>query len=94
VAKAFSGAQIVKGLNHLPAEQLCTIPSIQGQRQVVFLSSNNADAAYFGRGGQEQDKIGFIDGDRQAVFGCGYAKGPDVLIEQLGRTRRSPGPIR
>ena len=27
--------------------------------------------------------IGFIDGDRQAVFGRGYAAEPDVLIEEL-----------
>jgi predicted dinucleotide-binding enzyme len=45
VAKAFSGARVVKGFNHLPAEQLGTNPSIQGQRQAVFLSSNDADAS-------------------------------------------------
>jgi hypothetical protein len=31
----------------------------------------------------EQDKIGFIDGNRQAVFGRGYAAEPDALIEEL-----------
>jgi 8-hydroxy-5-deazaflavin:NADPH oxidoreductase len=45
VAKAFSGARLVKGFNHLPAEQLGTNPSIQGQRQAVFLSSNDVDAS-------------------------------------------------
>jgi hypothetical protein len=45
VAKAFSGAHLVKGFNHLPAEQLGTNPSIQGQRQAVFLSSNDVDAS-------------------------------------------------
>jgi predicted dinucleotide-binding enzyme len=45
VTKAFSGARLVKGFNHLPAEQLGTNPSIQGQRQAVFLSSNNVDAS-------------------------------------------------
>ena len=45
VAKAFSGARVVKGFNHLPAEKLGTNPSIQGQRQAVFLSSNDVDAS-------------------------------------------------
>lgn len=30
VAKAFGGARVVKGFNHLPAEQLGTNPSIKG----------------------------------------------------------------
>ena len=34
-----------KGLNHLPAAQLGTNPSLEGQRQVVFVSSNDADAS-------------------------------------------------
>jgi hypothetical protein len=45
VANAFSGAHLVKGFNHLPAEQLGTNPSFQGQRQAVFLSSNDVDAS-------------------------------------------------
>ena len=45
VAKAFSGARLVKAFNHLPAEQLGTNPGIDGQRQVVFVSSNDADAS-------------------------------------------------
>jgi hypothetical protein len=45
VANAFSGARLVKGFNHLPAEQLGTNPSIHGQRQAVFLSSNDVDAS-------------------------------------------------
>jgi hypothetical protein len=45
VAKAFRGARLVKGFNHLPAEQLGTNPSIQGQRQAVFLSSDDGDAS-------------------------------------------------
>ena len=44
VAEAFTGARVVKAFNHLPAEQLGTNPSIEGQRQVVFVSSNDADA--------------------------------------------------
>ena len=49
----------------------------------IFALIDDRDRAYFGRGGQEQDKIGFIDGDRQAIFGRGYAAEPDVLIEEL-----------
>ena len=45
VAKAFVGARLVKGFNHLPAAQLGTNPSVEGQRQAVFLSSDDADAS-------------------------------------------------
>jgi 8-hydroxy-5-deazaflavin:NADPH oxidoreductase len=45
VSQAFVGARIVKAFNHLPAEQLGTNPSIGGQRQVVFVSSNDPDAS-------------------------------------------------
>jgi predicted dinucleotide-binding enzyme len=45
VSRAFAGAHLVKGFNHLPAAQLGTNPSLERQRQVVFLSSNDADAS-------------------------------------------------
>ena len=45
VAKSFSGARLVKAFNHLPAAQLGTNPSVAGQRQVVFVSSNDAEAS-------------------------------------------------
>jgi 8-hydroxy-5-deazaflavin:NADPH oxidoreductase len=45
VSKAFVGARLVKAFNHLPAAQLGTNPSVEGQRQAVFLSSNDADAS-------------------------------------------------
>ena len=45
VAKAFVGARLVKGFNHLPAAQLGTNPTVEGQRQAVFLSSDDADAS-------------------------------------------------
>jgi hypothetical protein len=38
---------------------------------------------YFGRGGQDQDQTGYIDGPNQAIFGRSYAAEPHVLIEQL-----------
>ena len=49
----------------------------------IFALIDDRDRAYFGRGGQEQDTIGFLDEDRQAIFGRGYAAEPDVLIEEL-----------
>jgi predicted dinucleotide-binding enzyme len=45
VSEAFVGARLVKAFNHLPAEQLGTNPSLAGQRQAVFVSSNDADAS-------------------------------------------------
>jgi predicted dinucleotide-binding enzyme len=45
LAEAFIGARVVKAFNHLPAQQLGTNPSIEGQRQVVFVSSNDANAS-------------------------------------------------
>ena len=45
VSNAFAGASLVKGFNHLPAAQLGTNPPVDGQRQVVFLSSDDADAS-------------------------------------------------
>ena len=41
------------------------------------------DRAYFGRGGNEQDTIGYLDEKTRAVFGRSYAAEPDRLIEQL-----------
>jgi predicted dinucleotide-binding enzyme len=45
VSQAFAGARLVKAFNHLPAAQLGTNPSLEGQRQAVFVSSNDADAS-------------------------------------------------
>jgi 8-hydroxy-5-deazaflavin:NADPH oxidoreductase len=45
VAKAFSGARLVKGFNHLPAGTLAAEPYVKGGRRVVFLSSNDEGAA-------------------------------------------------
>ncbi|MEO6924531.1 MAG: LLM class flavin-dependent oxidoreductase [Bryocella sp.] len=49
----------------------------------IFALVNDMDRAYFGRGGEEEDQIGFLDSTTRAVFGRGYAAEPDVLIEQL-----------
>lgn len=44
-AEFVSGAKLVKAFNHLPVQQLGTNPPVAGQRQVVFVSSNDADAS-------------------------------------------------
>ncbi|PRX08702.1 UNVERIFIED_ORG: alkanesulfonate monooxygenase SsuD/methylene tetrahydromethanopterin reductase-like flavin-dependent oxidoreductase (luciferase family) [Martelella mediterranea] len=49
----------------------------------IFAIVSDMDRAYFGRGGNEQDTIGYIDEKTRAVFGRSYAAEPDRLIEQL-----------
>jgi alkanesulfonate monooxygenase SsuD/methylene tetrahydromethanopterin reductase-like flavin-dependent oxidoreductase (luciferase family) len=49
----------------------------------VFALIDDRDRAYFGRGGQEDDKIGFLDENTRAIFGRSYAAEPDILVEQL-----------
>jgi len=49
----------------------------------IFALVNDLDRAYFGRGDQEKDTIGFLDAKTRAIFGRSYAAQPDVLIEQL-----------
>jgi alkanesulfonate monooxygenase SsuD/methylene tetrahydromethanopterin reductase-like flavin-dependent oxidoreductase (luciferase family) len=49
----------------------------------IFALVDDRDRAYFGRGGKEDDSIGFIDENTRAIFGRSYAAEPDVLIEQL-----------
>lgn len=44
-AQFVAGAKLVKAFNHLPVQQLGTNPPTSGQRQVVFVSSNDADAS-------------------------------------------------
>ena len=51
----------------------------------IFVLLNDLDRAYFGRGDQEGDTIGFLDAKTRAIFGRSYAAEPDVLIEQLRR---------
>jgi predicted dinucleotide-binding enzyme len=44
IAKAFTGAKLVKGFNHLVAATLATDPIVEGGHRVVFLSSDDEDA--------------------------------------------------
>jgi hypothetical protein len=45
VAQAFTGARLVKGFNHLVASVLDQDPAVNGGRRVVFLASDDDDAA-------------------------------------------------
>ncbi len=45
VAQAFTGARLVKGFNHLVAGVLSQDPAVNGGRRVVFLASDDDDAA-------------------------------------------------
>ena len=49
----------------------------------IFALTDDRDRAYFGRGGKEEDSIGFIDDKTRAIFGRSYADEPDRLIAQL-----------
>jgi alkanesulfonate monooxygenase SsuD/methylene tetrahydromethanopterin reductase-like flavin-dependent oxidoreductase (luciferase family) len=49
----------------------------------IFALIDDRDRAYFGRGVEESDQIGYLHDTVRAIFGRGYAAEPDVLIEQL-----------
>jgi alkanesulfonate monooxygenase SsuD/methylene tetrahydromethanopterin reductase-like flavin-dependent oxidoreductase (luciferase family) len=49
----------------------------------IFALVDDRDRAYFGRGGDDEDHIGFIDPKTRAIFGRSYAAEPDLLVKQL-----------
>src|SRR5204863_5791783 len=50
----------------------------------IFALVDDRDRAYFGgRGGDEQDQIGYIDPTTRAIFGRSYAAEPAALVKQL-----------
>jgi alkanesulfonate monooxygenase SsuD/methylene tetrahydromethanopterin reductase-like flavin-dependent oxidoreductase (luciferase family) len=50
----------------------------------IFALVDDRDRAYFGgRGGDEQDQIGYIDANTRAIFGRSYAAEPAALVKQL-----------
>ena len=57
VAAAFTGGRVVKGFNHLVAAVLTQNPPVHGGRRVVFLTSNDDDAAT--RVGALAEDLGF-----------------------------------
>jgi alkanesulfonate monooxygenase SsuD/methylene tetrahydromethanopterin reductase-like flavin-dependent oxidoreductase (luciferase family) len=59
-------------------------PRVSVSRSIVAIIDDR-DRSYFGRGGEDDDQIGFIDPRTEAIFGRSYAAEPGVLIEQLKR---------
>jgi predicted dinucleotide-binding enzyme len=57
VAQAFTGGRLVKGFNHLVAAVLDQDPAVHGGRRVVFLTSDDDEAA--GEIGALADNLGF-----------------------------------
>jgi alkanesulfonate monooxygenase SsuD/methylene tetrahydromethanopterin reductase-like flavin-dependent oxidoreductase (luciferase family) len=49
----------------------------------IFALVDDRDRAYFGRGDQEHDQVGYIDESTRAIFGRSYAAEPDALVAQL-----------
>ena len=49
----------------------------------IFALIDDRDRAYFGRGGQKDDQIGYLDQTTRAIFGRSYAAEPEVLIDEL-----------
>ena len=49
----------------------------------IFALTDKRDRTYFGARNEDEDQVGFIDADTQAIFGRSYAAEPDKLIEQL-----------
>ena len=60
----------------------------------IFAVVDDRDRAYFGRGGKEQDSIGFIDENTRAIFGRSYAPNPTSSSSSWPRTKGSQKPIR
>jgi alkanesulfonate monooxygenase SsuD/methylene tetrahydromethanopterin reductase-like flavin-dependent oxidoreductase (luciferase family) len=49
----------------------------------IFALVDDRDRAYFGRGEESKDQIGFLGDNTRAIFGRSYAAEPDMLVEQL-----------
>ncbi len=49
----------------------------------IFALVDDRDRAYFGRGEDGEDQVGFLGDNTRAIFGRSYAAEPDKLIAQL-----------
>jgi alkanesulfonate monooxygenase SsuD/methylene tetrahydromethanopterin reductase-like flavin-dependent oxidoreductase (luciferase family) len=49
----------------------------------IFALVDDRDRAYFGRGNENDDTIGYLGDNTRAIFGRSYAAEPDLLVEQL-----------
>ncbi|MFZ0070141.1 MAG: LLM class flavin-dependent oxidoreductase [Xanthobacteraceae bacterium] len=51
----------------------------------IFALIDDRDRAYFGRGNENEDTIGYLGDNTRAVFGRSYAAEPEILVEQLAK---------
>src|SRR4051794_27903559 len=51
----------------------------------IFALVDDRDRTYFGRGGDDADKVGYIDAQTKAIFGRSYAAEPDALVKELAK---------
>src|SRR5436190_8146093 len=49
----------------------------------IFALVDDRDRAYFGRGGDDADHVGYIDAQTKAIVGRSYAAEPDALVREL-----------
>jgi alkanesulfonate monooxygenase SsuD/methylene tetrahydromethanopterin reductase-like flavin-dependent oxidoreductase (luciferase family) len=49
----------------------------------IFALVTDQDRYYFGQQGKAGDSFGYIEADKRAVFGKGYAAEPDQLVKEL-----------
>src|SRR4029079_4518181 len=49
----------------------------------IFALVDDRDRAYFGRGNQATDQVGYLDAQTKAIFGRSCAAEPDVLVKEL-----------
>ena len=59
-------------------------PRVSVSRSILPLVDDR-DRLYFGRGGDEEDTIGYLDERTRAIFGRGYAAEPPALIAELAK---------
>ena len=59
-------------------------PRVSVSRSIMPLVDDR-DRLYFGRGGKEEDSVGFIDERTRAIFGRGYAAEPPELVAELAK---------
>lgn len=78
VVKAFTGARLVKGFNHLVAAALDQDPAVHGGRRVVFLASDDDGAAV--EVGALAEKLGF------APIQLGKLSEGGLLVHARGKT--------
>jgi alkanesulfonate monooxygenase SsuD/methylene tetrahydromethanopterin reductase-like flavin-dependent oxidoreductase (luciferase family) len=60
------------------------VPRVSVSRSIFALVTDQ-DRYFFGQESDRTDKIGYIEADKRAIFGRGYAAEPDQLIKELSK---------